>query len=93
MEETLRQVLSVTIGMLCALFGTGCLSILAIRFWRWVPTVGLWRLKRATIVVLGDLTSFYFNEINAVMNELLPSSGYSLNTLDLSNYETISPYE
>ena len=52
MEETLRQVLSITIGMLCALFGAGCLSILAVRFWRWLPTVGLWHLKRTTIVVL-----------------------------------------
>ena len=52
MEETLRQVLSITIGMLCALFGAGCLSILAVKFWRWVPTVGLWRLKRLTLVVL-----------------------------------------
>ena len=55
MEETLRQVLSITIGMLCALFGAGCLSILAVRFWRWLPTVGLWHLKRTTIVVLSVL--------------------------------------
>ncbi len=55
MEETLRHILSVTIGMLCALFGAGCLSILAVKFWCWVPTVGLWRLKRTTIVVLSVL--------------------------------------
>ena len=41
----------------------------------------------------GSFVSQYFEEITRAMDELLPSSGYHLNILDLSSFETISPYE
>ena len=41
----------------------------------------------------GSFVSQYFTKITKAMDELLPSSGYNLNVLDLSSFETISPYE
>ena len=41
----------------------------------------------------GSFVSQYITEITRAMDELLPSSGYHLNVLDLSPFETISPYE
>ena len=41
----------------------------------------------------GSFVSQYFHAITNAMSELLPSSDYHLNVIDLSAYETINPYE